>query len=150
MVDVHRVSVLCNDVEADGNAFSSLVDETYPLGIFHHRSALLVSYTGKDKFPRADIRLILVEDNKAHRTRCGFTVRFEDIPDLVEMLLTMLRNVAPDVTYPTKQFVKNPIEFPTKPWNYIAERRRTRKAVARKGDAAKEGRKNPEVRRSRY
>ena len=132
MVDIHRVTVLSKDIRVDNKTLATLVDDAYPLAIFHHRSNLLVSYTEGDKFPRADVRLILLENDKAYRIRCGFTVRFDDIPDLVEMLLTMMRNLAPDVTYPTRQFVKGPIEFPDET---VELYRRKKKGV----DSAKKG-----------
>ena len=110
MVDNHRLTVLVDGVRGDNSTFDSLTDsDSYPFGIYHHKSNLLVSYNKKDNFPRLDLRLILLEDEKAYRTRCGFSVKLQAVPDLIEILLAMLRAVDPGAQYPVRYFENHPI-----------------------------------------
>ena len=110
MVDNHRLTILVDGVRGDNGTFDSLTDsDSYPFGIYHHKSNLLVSYNKKDNFPRLDLRLILLEDEKAYRTRCGFSVKLQAVPDLSEILLFMLRAVDPGAQYPVRYFENHPI-----------------------------------------
>ena len=109
IMDNHRISILHSEAQED-KCYGGLTEkDTYPFGIYHHNSSLLVSYTKKDNFPRLDVRLIYISDDKAFRTRCGFSVRLSDVPDLVEVLLAMLKVSDVNIRYPVPYFQKHPI-----------------------------------------
>ena len=130
MVDVHRMSILAAGVKGDSTVYDSLVDaESYPFGVFHHKSSLLVSYTNKENFPRLDVRLIYLKDEEAYRTRCGFSVKLRDVPALVEMLLAMMKVSDSSIQYPVRYFEKNPLvkDIPKEAIQHFLCKKRSRK-----------------------